>query len=183
MLLPWGKTSVLGHLISTWQAAGAEQVAVVCAAVDAAIGAELDHLAFPRQNRIYNPSVEAGMFGSILCAARWEGWQPGLSHWVIVLGDQPHLARATLARILNFAKDHPEQVCQPTRFGKKRHPVVMPEAVFRDLGQSACADQKEFLSSRPVAGFECDDPGLDVDIDRPEDYRQALALAGLTTPE
>jgi CTP:molybdopterin cytidylyltransferase MocA len=39
---------------------------------------------------------------------------------------------------------------------------------------------KEFLSatSRPFALCELDDPGLDLDIDRPEDYERALKMAG-----
>ena len=38
LLLPWGETSVLGHLIKQWQALGARQIAVVCAPGDQAIG-------------------------------------------------------------------------------------------------------------------------------------------------
>ena len=181
LLLPWGQTSVLGHLISSWQAAGAEQVAVVCASDDPGVPAELDRLSFPPENRIYNPSADSGMFSSILCAAQWGRGQPALSHWVIALGDQPHLALGTLTQLLRFAQTHPGEVCQPTRSGKNRHPVVVPKSVFRDLAQSGCSDLREFLAHQRVAGFECEDPGLQLDIDRPEDYRQALALAGLTT--
>jgi hypothetical protein len=37
---------------------------------------------------------------------------------------------------------------------------------------------KEFLAAQPeaVALCEMDDPGMEVDIDRPEDYDQALAI-------
>ena len=47
LLLPWGGTSVLGHLIEQWRALGAKQIAVVCAPGDEAIQAELDRLGFP----------------------------------------------------------------------------------------------------------------------------------------
>src|SRR5258707_4016634 len=83
LLLPWGKTSVLGHQIQTWQTLGARQIAVVCAAGDASIRAELDRLEFPPSCRIPNPGPEAGMFSSIICAAPWDGWKPGLTHCVI----------------------------------------------------------------------------------------------------
>ena len=38
---------------------------------------------------------------------------------------------------------------------------------------------KEFLAARPreVVLCEVDDPGMEVDIDRPEDYAKALELA------
>ncbi len=189
LLLPWGATTVLGHLINQWRALGAAQVAVVHAADDAAILAELHRLAFPAENRIANPDADRGMFSSILCAAQWRGWQPtppphvvgyALTHWAIVLGDQPHLRRETLERLIAFTRQHPEQICQPQQNGRLRHPVVLPRTVFAELAESRAEALKEFLQARPVSGCGSDDPGLDLDIDRPEDYQRALVLAGIT---
>src|SRR5437660_1384898 len=89
MLLPWGKTTVLGHLIAQWQTAGAEQMAVVVAEGDQRIERELARLAFSEENCVRNPLPNRGMFSSIQCAARWAGWKPNLTHFAIVLGDQP----------------------------------------------------------------------------------------------
>jgi molybdenum cofactor cytidylyltransferase len=179
LLLPWNKTSVLGHLIEQWWALGAGQVAVVCAADDATIRAELDRLGFAEENRISNPTPERGMFSSIQCAARWPGWQAVLTHWAIVLGDQPHLQPQTLRRVLDFSAAQPAKVCQPARRGHGRHPVVLPATLFRQLADSTAATLKEFLATQPegVALWEVDDPGMEVDIDRPEDYDKAVALA------
>src|SRR6266699_557070 len=102
LVLPWGKTTVLGHLIRQWQQVGAKQIAVVRAADDNAIGAELDRLNFPVANRIMNPQPERGMMSSIQCAAAWPGWNGPLTHWVIVLGDQPHLRQETLRELVEF---------------------------------------------------------------------------------
>ena len=122
------------------------------------------------------------MFSSIVCAARWPGWQPALTHWIIALGDQPHLQSATLDKLLAFAAEHPQQVCQPIFQGKRRHPVVLPASVFRDLVVGAPdADLKAFLARYSAAVVQSEDPGLELDIDRPEDYDRALALADLTT--
>jgi molybdenum cofactor cytidylyltransferase len=183
LLLPWGRTSVLGHLIRQWKALGAKQIAVVCAPTNQAMRLELDRLGFPAQDRILNPAPERGMFSSIQSAAQWPGWQAGLSHWAIVLGDQPHLELPTLGRVLEFSAAHPASVCQPSRLGHGRHPVLLPRNLFRRVANSKAATLKEFLvaSSRRVALCELDDPGLDLDIDRPEDYQNALRQAGLTT--
>jgi molybdenum cofactor cytidylyltransferase len=179
LLLPWNKTSVLGHLIEQWRALGAKQIAVVCAPEDLANQAELDRLGFPAQNRIINPAPKRGMFSSIQCAAQWPGWQAALTHWAIVLGDQPHLQPQTLRRVLDFSAAQPAKVCQPARRGHGRHPVLLPETVFRQLAGSTAATLKEFLAARPreVNFCEVDDPGLEVDIDRPEDYDKAVELA------
>jgi molybdenum cofactor cytidylyltransferase len=179
LLLPWGETSVLGHLIEEWRALHAKQIAVACAPVDQAIQAELDRLGFEEKNQVINPAPERGMFSSIQCAAQWPGWQAGLTHWAIVLGDQPHLQRQTLRQVLDFSAAQPGSVCQPSRHGHGRHPVLLPQAVFRQVAGSTAATLKEFLGvrPRPVALCELNDPGLDLDIDRPEDYRKALELA------
>jgi len=179
LLLPWGETSVLGHLIGQWRALGAKQVAVVCAPGDRAIQAELDRLGFAEKDRIINPTPERGMFSSIQCAAQWPGWQAALTHWAIVLGDQPHLRPQTLRQVLDFSAAHPTKVCQPARRGHGRHPVLLPKTVLRQLAGSTAATLKEFLvaRSREASLCEVDDPGMEVDIDRPEDYDKAVALA------
>ena len=179
LLLPWGQTSVLGHLLSQWSAAGARQVAIVHAAQDGPILAELDRVGFRAQERIENPNTDRGMFSSIVCAAQWSGWDPSLTHWAIVLGDQPHLKQGTLLKLVEFAKLRPEKICQPMRNGKQRHPVVMAKAIFQELASSTANSLKQFLLIREVAGFEWDDPGLDLDMDRPEDYQRAMVLGGV----
>jgi len=178
LLLPWGGASVLGHLIEQWEDLGAKQIAVVCAPGNRAIRLELDRLGFPAQDRIINPAPQRGMFSSIQCAAQWPGWAAALTHWAIVLGDQPHLERETLRRVLDFSAAHPASVCQPARLGHGRHPVLLPRTVFRRVATATAASLKEFLAASPrkVALCEIDDPGLDLDIDRPEDYQNALKI-------
>jgi molybdenum cofactor cytidylyltransferase len=178
LLLPWGKTSVLGYLIEEWRALHVKQIAVACATGDLAIQAEMDRLGFPAQDRIINPNPQRGMFSSIQCAAQWPGWQPALTHWAIVLGDQPHLRPQTLRRVLEFSAAQPGRVCQPARQGHGRHPVLLPKAVFRQVAATTATTLKEFLAAEAaqVALCEMDDPGLDLDIDRPEDYAAARKL-------
>lgn len=180
LVLPWGETSVLGHLLQQWKSLGARQIAVVCAAGDQAVRAELDRLGFPAEERIYNPEPERGMFSSIQVAAQWPGWKRALTHWAIVLGDQPHLRHETLRQVLEFSAAHPDKVTQPVQSGHGRHPVFLPQAAFLDLATSGAADLKAFLGTmpHPAAFCELEDPGLDVDMDRPEDYPRALKLAG-----
>jgi len=178
LLLPWGGTSVIGHLIRQWQSVAADQIAVVLAAGDAKLHAELDRLGLPRRDRIENPAPERGMFSSIRCAADWNGWKAGLTHWAIVLGDQPHLKLGTLRALLKFHRDHLEAICQPGFAGRTRHPVLLPRRAFTELRHSRAETLKEFLHTTAVPAAQCavDDPGLAVDLDRPEDYQEALRL-------
>ncbi len=182
LLLPWGETSMLGHVIRQWQALEATQISVVCAAGDRALEAELDRQNFPAEDRIHNPAPERGMFSSIQCAAQWRGWRAALTHWAIVLGDQPQVRRQTLRQLLDFSAAHPASVCQPARRGHGRHPVLLPKTAFGQVAGATAATLKDFLAAGPqhIACCQLDDPGLDLDIDQPEDYTQALRVSGLS---
>ncbi|SRR6266481_4178918 len=176
LLLPWGATSILGHLIGQWALLCAKQIAIVCSPDDAGVNAELNRLNFPQSSRVINPNPERGMFSSIQCASGWQGWEPDLTHWAIVLGDQPHLRLETLRAIINFSTGHPDKVCQPRKDEHRYHPVVLPRKVFEQLRSSSAANLKEFLTSCETAYCEMNDAGLELDIDRPEDYQKARSL-------
>lgn len=180
LLMPWGCNSILGHLLTQWQLTGSNQIAVVAAVDDVLIRTELERLQFPEKNCILNPDPERGMFSSILCAARWGRWSTGLTHWIIVLGDQPHLRQETLVELLSFVSKYPLTVSQPGYRKKLAHPVVLPKAIFLELAHTKAATLKEFLASYQVTVCPLEDPGLELDIDRPEDYAKALTLAGLS---
>jgi len=177
MLLPWGKTSVIGHLLLQWQKVGAQQIGVVLAAGDVALEKELRRVGLTEESLIYNTAPEEGMFSSIQCAVRWPGWKGSLTHWVIVLGDQPQLRTETLSALLRLGAENPEKVCQLSRHGHPRHPVLLPAAEFARLGHSTHQNLKDFLQSMTSALEESDDAGLDLDMDWPEDYEKALRLS------
>jgi len=177
LLLPWGETTILGHQVSAWrQWPAVRQVAVVCAAADEAMQAELDRLKIAASDRILNPHPDRGMFSSIRCAAQWSGWKTELTHWAISLGDQPHLRPETLTRLLETSAAQPEKICQPQYQGRARHPVLLPRNSFLQLRETSAGTLKEFLETMAadVTTCEVDDPGLDFDIDTPGDYERAL---------
>ena len=177
LLLPWGHTSILGHLIEQWGSLRVAHIVVVCARGDEQILSELRRLRFRMEDCIQNPTPEQGMFGSIQCAARWLGWEHSLRHWAVILGDQPHLRLNTLRALLDFSMARTGTVCQPEWQGRRRHPVLLPKTAVDKLARSDAADLKQFLLAYEVATCELDDPGLDVDIDSPQDYQKALAVA------
>lgn len=179
LLLPWGQTSVLGHLLQKWNQLGAAQIATVCAGDAKALATELDRLGFSTINRIVNPAPESGMFSSIQCAASWDGWNAELTHWIVTLGDQPHLKPATLRTLLEFGARNPDKICQPMRAERRKHPVLLPKRFFHALKNSNARDLKIFLleHTTSLSGFDSHDAGLDLDMDTPEDYEQARRMA------
>lgn len=184
LLLPWNGTTVVGHLSSQWNGLGATQVTIVVSDENQLLNAELDRLEFPVQNRLVNPHPEQGMFSSIQCAARWTGWEASLSHWVITLGDQPHLKRATLLSLIEFSTDQTHRICQPSVAGRPRHPVVLPRSEFEQLRNREYETLAHFLRDhqQQIELLEINDPGLNLDLDTPADYETALHLPGDWAP-
>lgn len=180
LLLPWGTATVLGHLIRQWTDAGATQIALVRAAEDEVLDQERLR-AGASTDAIINPAPERGMFSSIQCAAQWTDWKTTITHWVIALGDQPHLRPDTLKQLVETVEKEPKAVWQPARKGRPRHPVVLPKSAFERLRTFGASDLKEFLNSAPETRrtVEMNDEGLDLDIDTPEDYERAKQIAGL----
>ncbi len=177
LLLPWGRTTILGQILHTRTQLPARQIAIVIAPNDAPIHAELDRLQFPREHRITNPDPSRGMFSSIRCAAQWPHWDKTITHHAIVLGDQPHISLATLRDVAAHAARHPDQITQPARHGHGRHPVILPAAAFRDLATTPFApDLKQYLQTHAtqLTLLEHSDPALDLDLDTPADYQSAL---------
>lgn len=175
LLLPWGGTTVIGHLLREWRELGAAQIGIVLRAQDPPLTAELDRLGFPLADRIENPQPERGMFSSILCATNWPGWKHEIATWAIVLGDQPHLRPETLRQLLEFHFANAGAVCQLEFDGHARHPVLLPRPAFQDLKISRAETLKTFLKQASVRCLRCsvDDPGLALDLDTPEDYQRA----------
>jgi molybdenum cofactor cytidylyltransferase len=180
LLLTWNGTTVLGHLLDIWRKLGASQLAVVCAPGHGPLAEELARAGVPERDCITNPQPERGMMSSIRCAAGWPRWRSEISHFLLTLGDQPHVQSSTLRSLLEFATARPGQVSQPARAGRPRHPVLIPGDLFRQLETSPAENLKQFLLGIPDrrATFESDDAGLDFDLDEPADYERALRLCG-----
>jgi molybdenum cofactor cytidylyltransferase len=186
LLLPWRDKTILEHHLHLWHSLGASQTAVVHSNQDYLLEA-LNKISLPH-DEILNPHPETGMFESIRCAAHWNGWNvrpskaegslsSSLTHWIICLGDQPHISKETLSTLLSFAKDNPDHAVQPEYAGKPRHPVILPKPLFLKLKASSCKTLKEFLIEHSPSIKLCPigDAGLELDIDEPSDYEKALA--------
>jgi CTP:molybdopterin cytidylyltransferase MocA len=176
MLLPWKGTTLIRHAIGLWKQIEPAQLAVVCAADAPDVAAELDRLGSLRASRVINPNSARGMFSSIQCAARWDGWDAQLTHWAIALGDQPHVQPATLRGLVDFAARNPAAICQPAFQGRPRHPVLLPQFAWKELATSEDESLRHFLKARSgnVRLLTVDDPGVELDLNNPSDYERAM---------
>ncbi len=176
LLLPWGDTSILGHLLRLYKNVNTSQVAIVCSHGDTNIISELNRLAWPEKSRIFNPQVTPEMFSSVLCGFHWDGWQPEVSHLAVALGDQPLIREKTIANLIAHARQHPKNICQPVFENRRRHPVIIPRHITEKASLDSHNNLREVLNyfKEDISVLPCDDPGLVIDIDTPNDYEAAL---------
>src|SRR5690242_7305524 len=96
ILLPWGKHTILAHLLEQWKNMRVRQIAPVIDASNELLKGGLRDAGFSSNAWIENRFPERGMFSSLQEASRWSGWRPDLTHWIVALGDQPQVQTSTL---------------------------------------------------------------------------------------
>jgi len=172
LLLPWGEQTVLTHLLDQWRITGAAQIAPVIDPSNQPLRIALAHAGFSPSDWIENPSPQLGMFSSLQEASRWTGWLSTLTHWVISLGDQPHIQISTLRLLLDAARENPTHICQPALNGHTAHPIILPASNFRELAQNDVPDLRTYIRRREALRLRVavEDAGVSRDLDTPEDY-------------
>jgi molybdenum cofactor cytidylyltransferase len=176
LCLPWNDTTVLGHLLNQWREAGAEKILVVHPREPRSpVTLELDRLAIPSEERTPTEAPERGMMGSVVTAAVRAVEDSTLTHLIIALGDQPHLRTETLRELLRACDTAPGQMVRVLHQNKPGHPLALPAELLPELSQTPCATLREFLGlqNAPVLDLTCDDSGVLLDMDTPDDYARA----------
>jgi len=171
-LLPWGEKTILTHLLDQWRSTGDAQIAPVIDPSNQPLRTALAHAGFSPSDWIENPSPQLGMFSSLQEASRWTGWLSTLTHWIISLGDQPHIQISTLRLLLDAARENPTHICQPVLSGHTAHPIILPASNFRELAQNDSPDLRTYIRTREALRLRVavQDSGVSRDLDTPEDY-------------
>jgi len=129
----------------------------------------------------------AGEFRVSICADADEGMGRSIAHgvgqfpnargWLIALADMPCIASDTIARVA-AELTVPESIARPRIGGKAGHPVGFGSAYFEELrGLQGDVGASPVLAAHPdaLAYVDVDDPGILLDIDRPDDLVRVRA--------
>jgi molybdenum cofactor cytidylyltransferase len=172
LLLPWGQKTILTQLLDQWRSIGVAQIAPVIDPSNQVLREALTDAGFSSSDWIENPSPQLGMFSSLQQASRWTSWLSTLTHWVISLGDQPHIQISTLRLLLDAASKHPTRICQPTLHGRAAHPIILPAKNFRELAQCNSPNLRAYVRTCETLRLRLsvEDPGVSEDLNTPEDY-------------
>jgi molybdenum cofactor cytidylyltransferase len=175
LCLPWGQTTILGHILDQWHKAGANKILVVHGPGETPVTLELDRLGIPSAQRAATVAPERGMMGSVVTAARLALRDESLTHLVVALGDQPHLQVKTLREILRACQNAPGKIIRVVCQDKPGHPLALPANVLAELNVTSTETLRDFLRLKeiPVCDLTSDDSGVLLDLDTPDDYARA----------
>jgi putative nucleotidyltransferase with HDIG domain len=179
-LLPLDGGTVLSRCVRLFKACGVERVVVVT-------GKRADEVAACAMEAgavaVHNPAFEQGMYSSVLTGVR--ALMPETEGFFMLPADIPLVRPETVLRLLDEFRRARPTVLYPRFKGERGHPpCIGAEAVSAILAHGGDGGLRAVLD-----GFEADARDLDVadfgtvhDLDHPEDYELALAVAGIGYP-
>jgi molybdenum cofactor cytidylyltransferase len=197
MLLPWGKTTVLGQVVRTLTVAimdsgadwdtekrimahkaeerrGGLEILVITGGARELVEAEVARLAaegLPVQ-AVFNPQHEAGeMMSSVRVGLAASG--PEAEFALIALGDQPQLSPQSARGVVSAANQAGARLVLPSYQMRRGHPWLVHRDLWLDLMTAETG--RAFLRTNETGIFyvEADETVLK-DLDTPEDYRADL---------
>lgn len=172
LLLPWGETTVLGQVVSTFAAAGVKDIIVVTGGAREQIEGMVTELGheFPVRP-VYNPEFEHGeMLSSI---------QAGLATLdsrtraaLIGLGDQPQVLEKTITDICAAFVRTKSPLVIPSFQNQRGHPWLLARLLWTSiLALPASTTSRDFINT--YAGkveYISADRSILQDLDTPADY-------------
>ena len=174
MLLPWGKSTVLQTVISTFQAAGIQDILVVTGGahnqVDALVGQSVQI--------VFNENYARGeMLSSI---------QMGLneikseSHAVLIaLGDQPQVQVISIQKILQEYKLTNAPLIAPSYQMRRGHPWLVTRKLWDEILNIPVGEtSRDFLNrhARDIHYVQLDTRTILQDLDTPADYLESRPI-------
>lgn len=175
MLLKWGKTTVLEHVISVFANAGVENIVVVTGAAREDVEAAISQLKNDHPVRsVFNEGFLTGeMLSSIQCGLR--ELRDGVSRAALIaLGDQPQVREGSVRRVCKMFKETGSPLVVPSYHMRRGHPWLAERSLWDEiLAMRAPQTPRDFLNSHAdqINYVEVDDEGILADLDTPEQYQ------------
>jgi len=171
MLLPWGNTTVLGQVISTYQEAGVEDILVVTgSAREQAAAIAHQHGARSIYNEMYASSE---MLASLQKGLQSLLYTPEVEAALIGLGDQPQVQAGTVQLICETFRKQRAKLTVPSCQKRRGHPWLVERSLWNELmGMEAPRSPRDFLNQHAgeILYLEVDTPSILADLDTPQDY-------------
>lgn len=173
LLLPFGRTTVVGSLVSALRRGGVDRIALVG---NTEFRELIEWAQIVEVQIAINPDPERGMLSSILAGLEILGGGPALAAagetLLISPADLPAIRPATIRQLLEAFQGSDKSLAVPVFEGKRGHPLVLKPTRIPELDHlDPAIGLKQILGQEEdVLRVEVDDPGIYQDVDTPEDY-------------
>lgn len=179
LLLPWGNSTVIEHLLAVWKASRVSAVVVTAHPADDeliercnAAGAEVAVVDPPPADM--KASVAAGL------AHLATAYEPRPTDvWLLAPADLPRLNARLIDQVLTAHDPAAPRVLVPVSDGRRGHPVLFPWPLASAVG-SLAADEgiNALVAAAGPREIECDELAAFADLDTPDDYARLRGEAG-----
>jgi molybdenum cofactor cytidylyltransferase len=172
MLLPWGGTTVLGQVISTFRAASVKDVIVVLGGAHE----QVEEIVKQHGARsVYNAEYKSGeMLSSLQRGVRSQS--PQAQATLIGLGDQPHVQEGTVRLICDTFERTPTKLIVPSFQMRRGHPWLVERSLWEELLEmSPSQSPRDFLNihANEIRYVDVATDSILADLDTMDDYRKA----------
>ncbi|MDD2734024.1 MAG: NTP transferase domain-containing protein [Desulfuromonadaceae bacterium] len=180
-LLPFGDTTVLERAVALFRGAGIEDIRVVIGHCATEL---LPRLQFMQVRPLLNERYHEGMFSSVVTAA--ESLDAETGAFLLLPVDIPLVQPGTIELLLRQYQQSTKGVLYPAFRGTRGHPPLI-SASYREriLSWDGSGGLNGLLMRHESdsATVECDDEGILLDMDTPEDYQRLRdSLRGVPIP-
>jgi molybdenum cofactor cytidylyltransferase len=185
LLLPWGTTTVIEHVLGVWRASRVDRVIMVVHPLDT----RLAELATAAGAHVIGPTPPpSAMKESVRIALAFaaESRPQPSDAWLLAPADMPGLSAATIDALIDAYEaglrrgGQASQIWAPRCRGKRGHPVLLSWSLADEVPRLAAHEGLNALVGRhPVEYVEAAEDSVFEDFDTPEDYERLRARHGL----
>jgi molybdenum cofactor cytidylyltransferase len=172
MLLPWGKSTVIEHVISTFLNTGIEDVIVVTGGARELVESLVSH--YPVR-KIHNAEYATGeMLSSIQCALQRMPEQAQAA--LIGLGDQPQVQEKSVRLICEEYRGRKSRLIVPSFQMRRGHPWLVARPLWNEiLVLKPPESPRNFLArhANEIHYVNVNTPSVLADLDTPEEYQKS----------
>lgn len=169
MLLKWGQTTVLGHVISTFQQAGIQDIVVVVGGAREQVEEIVNQ---HRVRSVYNDEHANGeMLLSLQRAIEAQSLQTRAT--LIALGDQPQIEEGTVRLISEKFHSGKSRLIVPSFEMRRGHPWLVARSLWTEiLALRPQRSPRDFLKqhAQEIEYVQVQTSSILADIDTLEDY-------------
>ena len=173
MLMPWGKSTILQTVISTYQAAGLNDILVVTGGARQ----QVESLIGRTVQTIFNDAYDKGeMLSSIQVGLKAKMREASAA--LICLGDQPQVTERTVRSLCEAYLKNKSMLVVPSYEKQRGHPWLVARPLWEELLElKSPHTPRDFLKkhARKIHYVNVSTPGILEDIDTPEDYAKHKA--------